>query len=44
MSKQKLGVIIGRFQVPELHDGHKKLIDLVKKKSDKVFILSPIAA
>jgi bifunctional NMN adenylyltransferase/nudix hydrolase len=34
----KLGVIIGRFQVPELHNGHKSLIDHAYVNSDKVVI------
>lgn len=35
----ELGVIIGRFQVPELHEGHRKLIDSVRAKHRKVLIL-----
>ena len=45
MSKIKIGVIIGRFQVDELHDGHKALIDHVNKENDKLIIfigLSPL--
>jgi len=34
-----VGVIIGRFQVPTLHDGHKGLIDHVLSKHKKVLIL-----
>lgn len=40
-----VGVIIGRFQVPELHDAHKALIKHVCDKHDKVIIflgLSPL--
>lgn len=33
-----VGVIIGRFQVPDLHDGHRDLIDTVKSKHKKVLI------
>jgi bifunctional NMN adenylyltransferase/nudix hydrolase len=36
--KHSVGVIIGRFQVPKLHDEHKKLIDLVCSKHDKVIL------
>lgn len=34
----QLGVIIGRFQVPELTDGHKKLISHVKAQHGQVLI------
>lgn len=34
-----LGIIIGRFQVPELHIGHKELINYVKSKHNQVLIL-----
>jgi len=42
-----VGVIIGRFQVPELHDAHKALINLVREKHGKVGIwvgLSPLGS
>lgn len=35
----KTGVIIGRFQVPDLHAGHMHLIKEVQKECDKVIIL-----
>lgn len=35
----QLGVIIGRFQVPDLHEGHKKLIEHVLKEHGQVLIL-----
>jgi bifunctional NMN adenylyltransferase/nudix hydrolase len=41
----KTGVIIGRFQVDELHDGHTVLIDYVNKNNDELIIfigLSPL--
>jgi bifunctional NMN adenylyltransferase/nudix hydrolase len=41
----KIGVIIGRFQVDELHDGHKVLINYVNKNSEELIIfvgLSPL--
>lgn len=34
-----VGVIVGRFQVHELHSEHKKLIELVSGRHDKVVIL-----
>jgi len=40
-----VGIIVGRFQVPKLHEGHKQLIDHVISQHDKVIIflgLSPI--
>lgn len=37
------GVIIGRFQVAELHEGHKELIDKVQSRHKKVVILLGIA-
>lgn len=38
-NKIKVGVIVGRFQLPTLHIGYKKLIDEVFSLSDKVLIL-----
>jgi len=35
----ELGVIIGRFQVHELHEGHRQLIDAVRTKHKKTLIL-----
>jgi bifunctional NMN adenylyltransferase/nudix hydrolase len=34
----QLGAIVGRFQVPELTDGHKKLIDYVRKQHGQVLV------
>ncbi len=36
---ETVGVIIGRFQVNSLHDGHRYLIDKVIKKHKKILIL-----
>lgn len=38
MIKKQLGVVIGRFQVSELHSGHLKLIKKVFNDSDRVVI------
>ena len=35
----KIGVIVGRFQVAELTEGHKKLIDYSNLRNDVTFIL-----
>src|SRR5579859_5244904 len=40
-----VGVIVGRFQVHELHDAHKTLINEVLERHDKVIVflgLSPL--
>ncbi len=40
----EVGIVIGRFQVPELHDEHKKLIQRVIDSHPRVFVflgLSP---
>jgi bifunctional NMN adenylyltransferase/nudix hydrolase len=45
MAKQNVGVVVGRFQVPELHDGHRQLLAYVSKQSDLLVVLvgvSPI--
>lgn len=39
MKPQSVGTIIGRFQTPELHEGHLHLFDHVKRKHEKVLVL-----
>lgn len=42
-----VGVLVGRFQVPDLHDGHRDLIQTVLDDHDKVILflgLSPLKA
>lgn len=36
--KRKVAIIIGRFQVAELHDGHKLLIETAISESDHVIV------
>lgn len=38
VKKTPIGVIVGRFQVDELHAGHRNLIDSVLENHDKVII------
>lgn len=43
--QKPVGVIVGRFQIDELHEGHRDLIDYVLSQHDRVIIflgLSPI--
>jgi bifunctional NMN adenylyltransferase/nudix hydrolase len=39
MDKKKLGVIVGRFQIDDLHEGHQYLIEKVKELSDNLIIV-----
>lgn len=34
-----VGVMIGRFQVPSLHDGHREVLDFIKSRHDKVLVV-----
>ena len=36
--KYDIGVIVGRFQIHELHSEHKKLIEYVLERHDKVIV------
>lgn len=36
---KKIGVIVGRFQVPELHAGHHYLVETVTEQSDHVLVI-----
>lgn len=38
MSSKSFGVIVGRFQTPYLHEGHKALIDYAFKKCDTLIV------
>ncbi|MEQ1561247.1 MAG: NUDIX domain-containing protein [Nitrospira sp.] len=35
----RIGVVVCRFQVPQLHEGHKYLLDTVKRLNDKLLIV-----
>ena len=37
--KEQVGVILGRFQIDELHSGHVALLDYVKERYDRMMIL-----
>lgn len=39
-----IGVIIGRFQIDKLHDGHINLINYVKERNNRVIVLIGLAA
>lgn len=39
-----VGVIVGRFQVPELHKGHRKLFDIVMSRHRRVLVLLGVPA
>jgi len=41
--KSDVGVIIGRFQVNQLHDGHIELLDWVNKEHQKVIVVLGVA-
>ena len=41
--KFDIGVIVGRFQVPELHDGHRKLFELVSSECKNVLVFVGVA-
>lgn len=39
MVNKKIGVVIGRFQTPYLHEGHKHLIDSAIEQTDELIIV-----
>jgi bifunctional NMN adenylyltransferase/nudix hydrolase len=39
MAQLRVGVIVGRFQVPELHAGHRQLLRAAAATSDRVVVL-----
>lgn len=39
MAQLQIGAVIGRFQVAELHEGHKQLLDQVKSCSDRLVVM-----
>lgn len=39
MKKQTLGVVVGRFQVSELHAGHRYLIETALSENDVVMVI-----
>ena len=43
MKEKEIGVIIGRFQIDQLHEGHIALIDYVKANHNKVIVFLGVA-
>lgn len=46
METQKLeevGVVVGRFQVPDIHEGHHSLLEYVLSKHNKVCLVLGVA-
>lgn len=43
MAKYDIGVVVGRFQVPELHFGHKKLLELVASEAKNILVFIGVA-
>jgi bifunctional NMN adenylyltransferase/nudix hydrolase len=43
MTKYDIGVVVGRFQVPELHVGHKKLLEFVSSEAKNVLVFLGVA-
>lgn len=41
--KEGVGVIVGRFHVPELHEGHRDLFDTVQERHDKTICVLGLA-
>lgn len=41
--KFDIGVVVGRFQVPELHFGHRKLMELVTSETRNLLVLVGVA-
>jgi bifunctional NMN adenylyltransferase/nudix hydrolase len=39
MNTKNIGIIVGRFQVAELHEGHQHLIDYARHENDEVAIV-----
>jgi bifunctional NMN adenylyltransferase/nudix hydrolase len=37
-NEYKVGVVVGRFQVPELHEGHKKLISMAQINHERCIV------
>lgn len=42
-TKYDIGVVVGRFQVPELHEGHRKLLELVQSEVKNLLVLIGVA-
>lgn len=42
--QHKVGVIVGRFQTPDLHEGHRHLIDMVQNDSETLCVVVGLSA
>lgn len=40
----EVGVMVGRFQVPELHEGHRDVLDFVASRHEKVILILGVPA
>lgn len=44
LKSKPVGVVVGRFQVPKLHEGHLELLNFARKNSERLIIVIGIAS